>query len=165
MSASRSNIREQQKLAFFVSRTTRNDKIYMFKMFKNNKEQKLQNAPEKAHAWLKEDFEEGQLSIDVYETEKNIVIKSTIAGAKPEDLDITIDNDMLTIRGQRHDQAEKENRDYLYQECYWGSFSRSVILPVEVDAKKIDAALENGVLTIVLKKTKKAKKVGIKIKG
>jgi HSP20 family protein len=137
----------------------------MFKLFKKGSGQDLQNAPEKAHAWLKEDFEEGQLSIDVYETEKNIVIKSTIAGVKPDDLDISIDNDMLTIRGQRHDKAEKEGRDYLYQECYWGNFSRSVILPVEVDAKKIDAALENGVLTIILKKIKKAKKVGIKVKN
>jgi len=134
-------------------------------MFNKKSGQDLQNAPQKAHAWLKEDFEEGQLSIDVYETEKNIVIKSTIAGVKPEDLDITIDNDMLTIRGHRHDEAEEEGRDYLYQECYWGSFSRSVILPVEVDAKKIDASLENGVLTITLKKIKKSAKVGVKIKS
>jgi HSP20 family protein len=137
----------------------------MFKMFGKKSGQELQNAPEKAHAWLKEDYEEGQLSIDVYETEKNIIIKSTIAGVKPDDLDISIDNDMLTIRGQRHDKAEREGRNYLYQECYWGNFSRSVILPEEVDTKKIDAALENGVLTVILKKTKKAKKVGIKIKN
>ncbi|MDD5528225.1 MAG: Hsp20/alpha crystallin family protein [Patescibacteria group bacterium] len=134
-------------------------------MFKKKSGQELANAPEKARGWLKEDFEEGQLSIDVYETEKNIVIKSTIAGVKPDDLDITIDNDMLTIRGHRHDEAKEEGRDYLYQECYWGSFSRSVILPVEVDAKKIDASLENGVLTIVLKKIKKAGKVGVRIKN
>lgn len=140
-------------------------KITMFKLFKKESGQDLQNAPAKAHAWLKENYEEGQLSIDIYETEKNIVIKSTIAGVKPNDLDISIDNDMLTIRGQRHDEAGEEGRDYLYQECYWGSFSRSVILPVEVDAKKIDAALENGVLTIILKKSKKTKRVGVKIKG
>jgi HSP20 family protein len=72
---------------------------------------------------------------------------------------------MLTIRGKRHDEAEEEGRNYLYQECYWGSFSRSVILPVEVDSKKIDASLENGVLTITLNKIKKAKKVGIRVKG
>jgi HSP20 family protein len=137
----------------------------MFKFFKKNSGQVFQNSQEKAHDWQPADFEEGQLSIDVYETEKDIVIKSTIAGAKPEDLDITIDNDMLTIRGKRHDQTEKGDRNYLYQECYWGSFSRSVILPVEVDPKKIDAALENGVLTITLKKIKKASKVGIRVKG
>jgi|WetSurMetagenome_2_1015567.scaffolds.fasta_scaffold466196_1 HSP20 family protein len=137
----------------------------MFKLSKKEREHNLQNAPEKEHNWQPADFEEGQLSLDVYETEKNIIIKSTIAGAKPDDIDITIDNDMLTIRGKRHDEYEEENRNYLYQECYWGSFSRSVILPVEVDNKKIDASLENGVLTIILKKNKKSNKVGIKVKG
>jgi HSP20 family protein len=137
----------------------------MFKLFKKEHGQNFAKTPEKTHGWLKEDFEEGQLSIDVYETEKNIIIKSTIAGVKPEDLDITIDNDMLTIRGHRHDEEEEKDRNYLYQECYWGSFSRSVILPVEVDAKKIDAALENGVLTVTLKKVKKSGKVGIKVKN
>ncbi|HTX86767.1 MAG TPA: Hsp20/alpha crystallin family protein [Candidatus Nanoarchaeia archaeon] len=138
----------------------------MFKLFKKESGKNLPDAAEKAHHdWQPTDFEEGQLSLDVYETEKNIIIKSTIAGVKPDDLDITIDNDMLTIRGQRRDEAEKEGRDYLYQECYWGSFSRSVILPVEVDSKKIDAALSNGVLTITLKKIKKARKVGVRIKN
>jgi HSP20 family protein len=137
----------------------------MFKLFKKESNPEMPVERETPHNWQPADFEEGQLSIDVYETEKNIIIKSTIAGAKPDDLDITIDNDMLTIRGKRHDEAEEEGRNYLYQECYWGSFSRSVILPVEVDAKKIDASLENGVLTIALNKIKKAKKVGIRVKS
>ena len=137
----------------------------MFKLFKKEPNPEMTVERETPHNWQTADFEEGQLSIDVYETEKNIIIKSTIAGAKPDDLDITIDNDMLTIRGKRHDEAEAEGRNYLYQECYWGSFSRSVILPVEVDSKKIDASLENGVLTITLNKIKKAKKVGIRVKG
>ncbi len=137
----------------------------MFELFKKDSGQNLPGAKESAHDWQPADFEEGQLSLDVYETEKNIIVKSTIAGVKPDDLDITIDNDMLTIRGKRHDEAGEEGRDYLYQECYWGSFSRSVILPVEVDAKKIDASLENGVLTITLKKVKKAGKVGVKVKS
>jgi HSP20 family protein len=137
----------------------------MFKLFKKDYAPEIPAEKEAPHNWQTADFEEGQLSIDVYETEKNIIIKSTIAGAKPDDLDITIDNDMLTIRGKRHDETEAEGRNYLYQECYWGSFSRSVILPVEVDAKKIDASLENGVLTITLNKIKKAKKVGIRVKS
>jgi HSP20 family protein len=141
----------------------------MLNPFRKKKEKHTLTLPDKKESssqWMAHDFEEGQLSIDIYETEKNIVIKSTIAGVKPDDLDITIDNDMLTIRGQRHDETEKESRSYLYRECYWGAFSRSVILPVEVDPKKIDASLENGVLTIVLKKIKKtANRVGIKIKG
>lgn len=137
----------------------------MFKLFDKKQQQRpapSASAPERP--WLPADYEEGQLSIDVYETDKEIIVKSTIAGVKPEDLDITVDNDMLTIRGKRHDETKEEGRGYLYQECYWGSFSRSVILPTDVDAKKIDAALENGVLTIALKKTKKTKRVDVKIK-
>ena len=134
--------------------------------FKKEKKDTEVSEPIEEKHWLPADnYEEGQLSIDVYETDKNIIVKSTIAGAKPEDLDITIDNDMLTIRGERRDECDEEGRDYLYRECYWGSFSRSVILPTEVDAKKIEAELENGVLTIVLKKITKSNKVGIKVKG
>jgi HSP20 family protein len=73
--------------------------------------------------WIDEDYEEGQLSIDVYQTPKTIVVKSTIAGVKPEDIDISINNDMLTIRGKREEQEQIDDEDFLYKECYWGSFS------------------------------------------
>lgn len=114
--------------------------------------------------WL-EDAEEGQLSIDVYQTPKEIVIKSTIAGVKPADIDIAINNDMLTIRGKREMSNEVKDGDYLFRECYWGAFSRSIILPVEIQAEKIDASLENGVLTVILPKAKPAKEISIKVKG
>ena len=114
--------------------------------------------------WLAEDYEEGQLSIDVYQTPAEIVVKSTIAGVKPEDIDISINNDMLTIRGKREMQEEIHGNHYLYRECYWGSFSRSVILPVEVEANKIEATLENGILTVTLPKAKSAKQISIKVK-
>jgi len=114
--------------------------------------------------WM-DDSEEGQLSIDVYQTQKDIVIKSTIAGVKPADIDIAINNDMLTIRGKREMANTVKNEDYLFRECYWGAFSRSIILPVEIQAEKIDASLENGVLTVVLPKAKPAKEISIKVKG
>ncbi len=114
--------------------------------------------------WLDEDYEEGQLSIDVYQTPAEIVVKSTIAGVKPEDIDISINNDMLTIRGKREMQETINNDLYLYRECYWGSFSRSFILPLEVEADKIEATLENGILTITLPKAKSAKQISIKVK-
>jgi len=100
---------------------------------------------------------EGQLTIDVYQTPNEIVIKSTIAGVRPEDLDVTINNDMLTIKGVRKNDARIKPEDYYYQECYWGPFSRSVILPVDVEAESIKAELKNGILTIVLPKASKAK--------
>jgi len=138
----------------------------MISLFKKPSTNKNEVVEQEEKHWLPETaFEEGQLALDVYETDKHIIIKSTIAGARPEDLDITLDNDMLTIRGQRHDETEEADRDYLYKECYWGSFSRSVILPVEVDNRHIDAVLENGVLTVTLKKIKKASRVGVKVKN
>lgn len=112
--------------------------------------------------WLEED---GQLSVDVYQTKDNIVIKSTIAGVKPEDIDISINNDMITIRGTRHQELEIDRDDYFYQECYWGNFSRSIILPVEVKTEEISAELENGVLTITLPKATKSKAINIKVQA
>jgi len=114
--------------------------------------------------WLDEDYEEGQLSIDVFQNSGNIIVKSTMAGVKPEDIDISLDNDMLTIRGKRAMETKVRDEDYLYRECYWGNFSRSIILPVDVLAEKIEATLENGVLTVVLPKAKHSKQVLIKVK-
>lgn len=105
----------------------------------------------------KEDEAEGQLTLDVYQTPDDIVIKSTIAGVRPENLDIAINNDMLTIKGSRTKGEEIKEEDYFYQECYWGSFSRSVILPVEVETGKIKAVLKDGILTVTLPKSKKAR--------
>jgi HSP20 family protein len=114
--------------------------------------------------WPAEEFEEGQLSIDVYQTAKTIIVKSTIAGVKPEDIDISINNDMLTIRGKREYSEEVKDEDYLFRECYWGSFSRSIILPVEIESDKVEATMENGVLTVTLPKAKNAQQIQIKVK-
>jgi HSP20 family protein len=121
-------------------------------------------ADDEEKKWMTSDYEEGQLSIDVYQTSDTIVIKSTIAGVKPEDIDISINNDLLTIRGSREMIENIREENYLYRECYWGSFSRSIILPVEVEADKIEAFLENGVLTVVLPKARSAKQISIKVK-
>lgn len=98
---------------------------------------------------------EGQLAIDVFQKSDAIVIKSTIAGAEPGNLDINITGDMLTIKGIREHDENVKTSDYYYQECYWGPFSRSIILPVEVNANKIKADLKNGILTICLPKSQK----------
>jgi HSP20 family protein len=111
------------------------------------------------------DGAEGQLTIDVYQTENDIVIKSTIAGVKPEDLDVSINNDMVTVKGERKNEEVVENGNYYYQECYWGSFSRSVLLPVDVIPEKADAALKNGILTIRLPKADTTKTKKIQVRG
>lgn len=111
------------------------------------------------------DGAEGQLTIDVYQTENDIVIKSTIAGVKPEDLDVSINNDMVTVKGERKNEEVVEHGNYYYQECYWGSFSRSVLLPVDVIPEKADASLKNGILTIRLPKADTTKTKKIQVRG
>ena len=113
--------------------------------------------------WLEEDYS-GQLSVDVYQTEHDIVVKSTIAGVRPEDIDISINGDMLTIKGLRKKDHEVLEDDYFFKECYWGGFSRSIILPVDVKADKIAATLKNGVLTVVLPKAEKKNVKVVKVK-
>ncbi|MBX4205182.1 MAG: Hsp20/alpha crystallin family protein [Candidatus Doudnabacteria bacterium] len=111
--------------------------------------------------WLSE--YEGQLTIDMYQTKDNVIIKSTIAGVRPEDIDVTIANDMVTIRGERKKDFEASSEDYFYQECYWGSFSRSVVLPVDVDIENVSADLKDGILTVILPKAAKAKAKKIRV--
>ena len=118
----------------------------------------------KNNDWFSANYDEGQLSIDIYQTPDNLIVKSTIAGVKPEDIDISLHNDMLTVRGRREEIEKIGENDYLYKECFWGAFSRSVILPMEVNPKKIKAALENGILTIILPKIKTVKNIFIKVK-
>lgn len=115
--------------------------------------------------WFNDEEEEteGQLAIDVFQTEDKIIIKSTMAGVNPEDLKISLHHDLLTIKGQRALKETVSDKNYLFRECYWGSFSRSIILPTEVDNKKIEAELENGVLTINLHKTQPSQ-IEIKVK-
>ena len=116
--------------------------------------------------WLEETGgeEEGQLTIDVYQTDSEIVIKSTVAGVNPEDIDISITNDMVTLRGRRTKDEAVETENYFYQELYWGSFSRSVILPAEIDSDKSKATIKNGILTIRLPKLAKSKTKKITVK-
>ena len=109
--------------------------------------------------------EEGQLALDVYQNKDNVVIQSTIAGVKPEDLDITIANDMVTIRGERKREEVVSAENYFSQECYWGGFYRSFNLPVEVDVDKAQADMKDGVLTITLPKAARAKAKKVKVKS
>lgn len=132
---------------------------------KKQKEEEIQNIVTSSdnNDWMQDDAD-GQLLIDVFQDEKNIYIKSTIAGVEPGDLEISLNNDLLTIKGRRKSETDFENYDYFYQECYWGSFSRSVILPVEVEESKIQANLKNGVLTIKLPKSDRKRNIPIKVK-
>jgi len=131
----------------------------------SNLEQSHSSFPETWESSDKDETGEGQLTIDVFQTDEDIVIKSTIAGVNPEDLDVSINNDMVTIKGERKFEEEVKEENFYYQECYWGSFSRSVVLPVDVVAEKIEASLKNGILTIRLPKADTNRTKKIKVRG
>lgn len=106
---------------------------------------------------------EGQLAIDVYQTNDSIVIKAPIAGVKPADLEISLADEMVTVKGKRSQDAEVDAGGYFCQECYWGAFSRQYILPILVDSDKAQANLKDGILTITIPKQEKAKTRIIKV--
>ena len=110
------------------------------------------------------DEREGQLAIDVFQTPDALVVESPIAGVNSDDLDINITNESVTIRGRREHRTDIKDADYFYQECYWGRFSRSVILPQEIDPDKAEAGIKNGVLTIILPKVKRQRTKKLKVK-
>ena len=106
---------------------------------------------------------EGELAVDVYETDKEVVIQSAVAGVRPEELDISVEEDVVTIRGVRKNPTAKEKKQYMHEECFWGPFSRQIFLPEEVDVKNVEAIMADGVLTLRLlkRKTEKTKQVTI----
>ncbi len=109
-----------------------------------------------ASEWLQEvEGDEGQLTVDVYQTPSHIVIQAPMAGVKPDDVDVSITQDMITIKGKRENRREAGGSDYYYQELYWGSFSRSILLPQEVDVDHSEASFKNGLLVIKLPKIDK----------
>ncbi len=99
---------------------------------------------------------EGQLTVDVYQNGDEIVVQAPIAGISREDLDIEATGESVTIRGERKRSDKISDSDYLYQECFWGKFSRSIILPQEVDPDSAKVSLKNGVLTVRLPKIRRS---------
>lgn len=118
-----------------------------------------------ASEWSETADADGQLTIDMHQTESDIVIKSTIAGVRPEDLDVAINNDMIIIKGERRSEDQVPQENYYYQECYWGPFSRSIVLPVDILPEKAEAALKNGILTVKLPKADTNKVKRIQVRG
>ncbi|MFH1671701.1 MAG: Hsp20/alpha crystallin family protein [Candidatus Portnoybacteria bacterium] len=119
------------------------------------KQEKEEPALKPEEDWLGED--EGQLVIDIYQTKDELVIQSAIAGITIEKLNIFLEKDILTIKGIREKPFE-EKGDYFFQECFWGPFSREVILPAEVDPDRVSAKIKSGILTIRIPKILREKK-------
>ena len=100
---------------------------------------------------------EGQLAVDIYQTEKDLIIQSAVAGVNSKGIDIALEKDVLTIKGCRR-KPESEKGDYFSQECFWGPFSREIILPAEVDPDKVLAKMQDGILTIKIPKLLREKR-------
>ena len=107
---------------------------------------------------------EGQLAIDMYQTPSDIVVKTMIAGVKQEDLDVSITRDMVVIKGKREESNDTVGNDYFHKELYWGSFSRTIILPQEIDVDESDATNKNGLLIIKMPKIDKHRQAKLKIR-
>jgi HSP20 family protein len=132
----------------------------------NANEEEFKPEIAKSEESLSEIFEEaeGELAIDVYQTPSAFIVESTIAGVKPEDIDISLTPESITVKGSRIKEEKIKTEDYIHQECFWGKFSRSVILPQEIDPDRTQASIKNGVLKITLPKVNKAKSKKIKVR-
>lgn len=126
---------------------------------------KKSDKPGKPEEWMEESVEEGQLTVDVYQTSNDIILKTIVAGVRPEDLDISISRDMVTIRGKREEIREVSENDYFHRELYWGSFSRTVLLPEEIDVESSEATERHGLLTIRLPKVDKRRQTKLRVKS
>ncbi len=130
-------------------------------MSENKKEEKNKNSGEKkSKSWLSK---EGELTVDVYQTDKNIVIQTTIAGVSKDDLEIITEKDMVTIKGERERLENEEIEEFFIEECFWGPFSKEIVLPEETDPSRIKATMNQGVLTIKVPRIEREKRREVKL--
>lgn len=108
---------------------------------------------------------EGQLPVDVHQTGSDIVIRAFVAGVRPDELGISISRDMVEIDGTRSEREQVASPDYFSRELFWGSFSRTILLPQEVDVEASSASAKDGLLTIILPKLDKAKQTKLRVKA
>ena len=124
----------------------------------------IQTTMQKSTIRRNDDGVEGQLALDVYQTPNEIVIVAPIAGVKMNDINVIVTEDVLTIKGKRYLEFNIPDEDYLTQECFWGDFSRSIVLPPSADTTKINAAMKDAVLKISIPRTERTKTRLIRIK-
>jgi len=140
--------------------------------FNDGEENRASNLPVETSSghhdpnWLKETGdEEGELAVDVFQTPTEIVIKAMISGVRPEDLNISITREMVTIKGKREETETVTGTDYFHQELYWGSFSKTILLPSEVEPEEAEAVERHGLLTIRLPKVDRARIQKLKVRS
>ena len=134
-------------------------------LFKKTKKQEsveigTTNIVDHAKDWKVTD---GQLVVDIYETDKELIVQSAIAGIKNNKINIGLEDDILIITGERENPIKDDNKNYFTQECYFGPFSREIILPREIDTSRIEAKVKEGILTIRMPKIERAKSKKIEV--
>jgi len=108
---------------------------------------------------------EGQLPVDVHQTASDIIIRAFVAGVRPDELNISISRDMVEVEGSRIEREQVAGPDYFTRELFWGSFSRTILLPQEIDADASSASAKDGLVTIILPKLDKAKHTKLRVKA
>lgn len=128
------------------------------------KKTEKKEAPKEKEVEKKEEInwleQRGELTVDVYKTKNDLVVQSVVAGIKPEDLDIVIENGIITIQGERKKPEDDSEKNYFLQECYWGSFQKRIVLQEEIDNSRVEASMKEGIITIkmpIISKTRKRK--------
>jgi len=116
-------------------------------------------------AWTAAEEPQGELAVDIYETADAIVVKALVAGVQPTSIDISLTREMLTISGAREDEREVEEDSYFQRELYWGSFSRTILLPEEIDVDMAEASERHGILMIRLPKINKKRQTKLKVRS
>lgn len=119
----------------------------------------------KEENWTPQEEPSGELAVDVYQTPDAIVVKALVAGVQPATIDIGLTREMLTISGQRQDERESEDEHYFQKELYWGAFSRTIILPEEIDVDMAEASEKHGILMIRLPKINKKRQTKLKVRS
>ena len=120
----------------------------------------IQKAPE-----LIAEASDGELTVDMYQTPDAIIIKTMAAGVKPEDLDVSISRDSVTVRGHREEAREVSDDEYFHRELYWGSFSRTIALPAEIDIENAEAAEKHGLVILTLPKINKERQTKLRLRS
>lgn len=132
---------------------------------KNNLMRMNEKDKKPGNGWIEEENDEAELTVDVYQTPEEIIVQTMVAGVNPDDLELTIGRDIVTIRGKRDENRNIDEDNYFTKELYWGKFSRTISLPKEVEPEEVEATEKHGLLTIKMQKVDKEKKNTIKVKS
>jgi len=153
---------QNKKRSFFdrLTGSVSSEEEYEEINIKSSKEEK-----KNGNGWIEEENEELELTVDVYQTAADIILQTMVAGVRPDDLEITIARDMVTIRGKREENRNIDEDNYFIKELYWGKFSRTILLPQEVEPEEVEATEKHGLLTIKIQKVDREKRNSIKVKS